>query len=133
MRRLIEELKREHGAIAEALGDVRRLGIGSADGQARLLAARAGLLAHLRKEDLGLYPALRRAAASDRVLQDKVDFFARDMDEISKSAQAFFDRYAAGGSGVEFAADFGTFSSLLRARIHKEENILYPEYEKRHP
>jgi iron-sulfur cluster repair protein YtfE (RIC family) len=133
MRRLIEELKREHAAISEALGDVRHLGIGSAAGQARLLAARTGLMAHLRKEDLGLYPALRRAAASDRALQDKVDFFARDMDEISKSALAFFDRYAAGGSGVEFAADFGTLSSLLRTRIHKEETILYPEYEKRHP
>jgi len=62
MNTLIEELKNDHAEIVKVLTKVRELGIGSKDGQDTLLAAKEGLLAHLKKEDERLYPSLRKAA-----------------------------------------------------------------------
>lgn len=130
MAGLIDDLKKDHAAIEMVLGQVRDLGIGSSEGQSTLLAAKQGLLAHLSKEDAQLYPRLRKAAESNEKLKRTLDVFAADMQDISRSALQFFQKYAAGGSGLEFAADFGKLVAALRQRIHKEENLLYVEYEK---
>lgn len=130
MAGLIEDLKKDHATIENVLGQVKDLGIGSSKGQTTLLAARQGLLAHLSKEDAQLYPALRKAAERDEKLRRTLDVFAADMQEISKTALDFFQKYASGGSGLEFAKDFGKLVAALKQRIHKEENLLYVEYEK---
>lgn len=131
MANLIEELRSEHARILDAFQEIRRLGIGSAEARAVLLAVRAGLLAHLAKEDARLYPPLRKASASDRALCRKVDFFARDVEEITRSASAFFDTLDRAPQGTEFAREFGALAAALRSRIQREESVLYPEYESR--
>ena len=129
MSKLIEELGKEHSVIAEALNKVKSLGFTSEEGQNTLLAAKDGLLAHIKKEDEQLYPVLDNAAESDANLRRTLDTFAEDMNEISKAAYEFFDKYSTGGSGIEFAKDFGRLSATLSQRIRREERILYQTYD----
>ncbi|OGX31364.1 MAG: hypothetical protein A3D27_03350 [Omnitrophica WOR_2 bacterium RIFCSPHIGHO2_02_FULL_46_37] len=130
MGTLVEELKKDHEEIVEVLTKVKKLGISSKDGQDMLLAAKGGLLAHLKKEDERLYPPLRKAAENNQGLKTTLDMFAKDMESISKNAIDFFGKYAKGDSGIEFAKDFGRLAGILSMRIRKEEKIIYAEYEK---
>ena len=129
MSELIDELKHEHAVIADTLNKVRDLGVGSKEDQEKLLAAKAGLLAHLKKEDERLYPVLIEEAKKDGSLQHTLDAFANDMQTISKGALEFFAKYAKGGSGMEFAKDFGRLFATISQRIRKEENIIYARYD----
>ncbi len=132
MSALVVDLKKDHAAIVEVMNRVKDLGIGSKDGQATLLAAKEGLLAHLKKEDTQLYPALRKAAVRDEKLKRSLDVFAADLQEISRFALDFFQKYSSGGGGLEFAKDYGRMVAALRQRIQKEESLLYAEYDKLH-
>jgi len=129
MSKLIEELKKEHVVISEIFNKIKELGITSKEGQNTLLTAKTGLLAHLKKEDAQLYPVLNKAAARDSNLKRTLDLFAKDMDEISKIAFDFFNKYAKGGSGLEFAKDFGKLYATFTQRIRKEENTIYAKYD----
>ena len=129
MSKLIEELKKEHIVITEVFNKIKELGITSKEGQNTLLAAKTGLLAHLKKEDAQLYPTLNKAAASDSNLKRTLDLFAKDMDVISKTALDFFKKYAKGGSGLEFAKDFGRLYATFTQRVRKEENTIYAKYD----
>ncbi len=129
MSLLIEELKRDHTTIINVLDEVSKLGISSKEGQQRLLDAKQGLLAHLKKEDDQLYPVLNNAAGENPALKQTLDIFAKDMSGISKAAIDFFNKYAQGGSGVEFAIDIGNLFTTLKSRIGKEEDILYKKYD----
>ncbi|MBI5626215.1 MAG: hemerythrin domain-containing protein [Nitrosomonadales bacterium] len=133
MSQLIIELKKEHEVIANILGEASKLGITSKEGQMKLMDAKKGLLAHLKKEDDQLYPVLKKAAQNDQNLGRTLDFYAKDMEGISKAAVAFFNKYAQGGSGMEFAKDIGGLFSTLKSRIRKEEDVLYKEYDRLNP
>lgn len=126
---LIDQLKTGHHIIFKTLEKARQFGIGSREGQMELLLAKSSLLAHLKTEDVRLYPALRSTAQTNRSMKLTLDSFAKDMDEISRLAIGFFDKYSNGGSGIEFARDFGRLYAMLKIRMHKEENILYRQYE----
>ncbi|WDD98065.1 hemerythrin domain-containing protein [Thalassomonas actiniarum] len=129
MSPLIKALVAEHLEITQALNRVKQLGIQSQEGRDTLLAAKKGLLAHLEKEDRLLYPALNRAAQSNESLKRTLAVFAADMNQVSSSALAFFDKYASDSSGIAFAKDFGGLFATLSQRIRKEENILYKKYD----
>jgi len=129
MSELVEALKKEHVLIKETLNRARKLGISSSEGQNILLSAKDSLLAHLEKEDKQLYSVLNEAAESDTDLKQTLEWFANDMDEISKAALDFFSKYSKGGSGIEFAEDFGKLFATLTLRISKEENIIYQKYD----
>lgn len=133
MSQLTQELKQEHGNIANLLGEITKLGITSTEGQRKLMNAKQGLLAHLKKEDDRLYPALQRAAESNPALKETLDVYAKDMAGISNAAINFFTKYANGGSGIEFGKDIGGLVSTLKVRIRKEEDVLYKEYDKLNP
>jgi len=130
MTDLISELKSEHALIASMLNKVNSLGIFSKEGQDVLLQAKNGLLAHLSKEDHELYPKMKKEAEKNPELERTLGVFAKDMQDISKTALDFFDKYQSGGSGIEFARDFGRLFSVLNMRIGREERILFPEFEK---
>lgn len=128
MENLINELKKEHDQIVSALNEINTLGIYSEKGQNLLIDSKNALLAHLHREDTEFYPVLYKAAQTDEALKRTLDHFAKDMDVISKSALTFFDNYSSGGSGLEFARDFGRLFSTLQMRIGREERILYAEF-----
>jgi iron-sulfur cluster repair protein YtfE (RIC family) len=128
---LIEDLKKEHADVAGLLKEVKRLGIGSREGKAKLLLAKDGLLSHLKKEDEQLYPVLKREAEKNPELKRTLDIFAQEMEKISGVVLSFFEKYSsATTSGLEFAKDLGGVFAGLETRIRREENILYKEYEK---
>ncbi|MDP2683024.1 MAG: hemerythrin domain-containing protein [Deltaproteobacteria bacterium] len=133
MSNLIQELQKDHILIVDILNAVRRQGIMSREGKEGLNSVKDTLLAHLTKEDTKLYPVLRKASETDAVLKQTLDIFTRDMDEVSKAAMRFFDKYASGGQGTEFARDFGWLYATLQSRIRKEENTLYKAYERLNP
>jgi len=127
----IQDFRREHAEIAAALEEVRRLGIGSARGRESLFGARRLLLDHLERENRLLYPALRRHAERDLGLRRLLDDFASEMEQVAGQAASFFDTYTAGSVGLDFARDFGRLAADLGRRIHREESLLYPEYDRR--
>ncbi len=131
MSNLVNELKKDHESLLATLDEVTSLGISSEEGLKKLLAVKEGLLAHLSREDRDLYPPLKKAAESDAALQHTLDVFAKDMTGISQTALDFFGKYIDGGSSMEFARDFGRLVAALKNRIGREEDILYPQYEKR--
>ncbi|MCZ7626145.1 MAG: hypothetical protein M5R38_10415 [Candidatus Methylomirabilis sp.] len=89
MSMLVERLKREHGLLVDTLNKVKELGVGSREGQQKLLSAKIGLLAHLKAEDGQLYPALYQEAKNNEALRRTVEAFARDMETVSKDALHF--------------------------------------------
>ncbi|MDT8317125.1 MAG: hemerythrin domain-containing protein [bacterium] len=130
MSDLIDRLKKEHRILVEALDSMTGLGVTSKDGQAKLYSAKEALLAHLNLEDKELYPVLRKAAESDDAVRRTLDVFAKDMEEISKTALSFFAKYSEGGESLEFAKELGRLVGALKNRIGREEDVLYAQYEK---
>ncbi|HEO65450.1 MAG TPA: hemerythrin domain-containing protein [Spirochaetes bacterium] len=133
MSKLVEELKQEHVVLVKVLGEIQELGSRSQETKDKLSAVKAGLLNHLLKEDHQLYPSLRKAAESDPRLKTTLDVFAKEMDQISAFALDFFEKYSSESGGIQFAKDFGSLVASLSSRIRKEEQILYPEYDKLNP
>ena len=130
MSDLVKALKAEHANIGKILTKVREQGIDSEEGRKALMAAKTGLLAHLKREDEHLYPTLLDAAADDPILQDALDFFHEDIKGVATAALAFFEKYEAGKSGKAFSADFSEFASALTQRIQKEESVIYKMFDK---
>ncbi len=117
MAKLIDELKKENTSIVNTLDAVKTLGINSKEGKEKLLTAKTAFLENLKKEDEKLYPALRKAAKKNEDLKTKLDEFGKDMDNVSKIALYFFNRYSHGGSGFEFEFACKRLSSILKARM----------------
>lgn len=130
MSALIEEFKREHSEIIATLKEVKELGILSGEGQAKLMSAREGLLAHLKKEDELLYPFLRKKAEHNKKLEEILDLFATDMENVSRVVMEFFDKCSEGVIDNEFPKEFESLVAAFRNRIRNEEDILYEEHEK---
>ena len=112
------------------LKQVQDLGISTKAGQDKFLSAKAGLLSHLKNEEQQFYPALIKAAENSESLRGILDIFTQEMTKVSGQVLEFFEKYAQGGSGLEFAKDFGNITALLSMRIRREENILFAEYDK---
>ncbi len=92
------------------------------------------LLEHLKKEDAKFYPVLYKAAEHNINLKTILDLFVIDMENVSRVALEFFDKYSRGVLGKKTQEEFGSLSVTLRDRIKNEEDLLYKEYERmNHP
>ena len=129
MSALIEELKKDHSEIVATLNEVKKLGILSKEGQTKLLSVKESLLAHLRKEDGQLYPALKKGAEHNKDLKNTLDLFAMDMENVSRVVLEFYDKYSEGSLGEEFEREFEKLFASINSRIRNEEEALYDEYE----
>ncbi len=129
MTDLIDDLKREHAEITEALNSLgcQRLGSDADIGIWRMMALEHALAVHLRLEDERLYPVLREAARTDLSVRQAMVNFAEDLLALAVSANKFFDTYAR-GDGLDFAHDLGRLSNLIVDRFGREEQVLYPMY-----
>jgi iron-sulfur cluster repair protein YtfE (RIC family) len=127
---LLEELKQDHKIMLDILDDVKKLGVASKSGQEKLLAAKAILLSHMQKEDQEFYPALKKAAEHNDDLKRTLNYFAEDMDVVSKKAMHVFDKYSRKASAAESTADITLLYMTLKDRIRTEEEILFKKFEK---
>jgi Hemerythrin HHE cation binding domain len=130
MSALIEEFKREHSEILAILNEVEELGILSKEGQAKLMSVITILLEHLKKEDVKFYPVLYKEAEHNKNLKNILDLFVMDMENVSRVALGFFDKYSRGVLGKELQKEFERLIVALRNRIKNEEDILYLELER---
>ena len=128
MSRLLEELKNEHKVILDILNQVKTQGISSRAAQEKLISARELLTAHIRKEDEKYYPKLRRASESNEDLKIILNYFVKDMEDVSKMAMQVFDKYARGGDEVAFAGEIKLLYMMLKDRIRTEEDTLFKKF-----
>ncbi len=129
MSKLVTELKADHAKLAGVLTEAKTKGL-TKEGLQLLTASKAALLAHLKKEDTFLYPELKKNAEQNPALKTLLSTFASDMDKISKAAIDFFNKWEKGGDGAEFMKDLSNLLATLSNRIHREETLLYPEFDK---
>ncbi|MFQ5688000.1 MAG: hemerythrin domain-containing protein [Candidatus Scalindua sp.] len=127
---LIEEFKREHSEILAILNEVKELGILSKAGQVKLMSIKASLLEHLWNENERIYPVLWKEAEHNKDLKELLDLFAIEMEDVSKVAQQFFNKFHEGTIDKSFPHEFEAFFAAITKRIKNEEDILYEEYEK---
>lgn len=126
---IVNRLKHDHGALRDVLDKVRIEGIGTEAGRQTLMTARTLFIEHIEREDRDFYPDFKRLAHQQGTQADTADHFADEMGELGTQVLGFFDKYRDGGSGMEFARDFGRMHAMLNARLRKEEGILYARYE----
>lgn len=132
MNKLIETLHADHQKILETLNSIRSgQGIGSRDTRDRIIEAKSFFMNHLLKEDNELYPELNRAAESDPELKKLLSELDAEIKGVTRACNDFFSRYQDGSRGDNFIADLASLSLMIKARLAKEEEILYKEYEKR--
>ena len=130
MSALIEELKREHSELVAILNEVKGLDILSKEGQTKLLSAKERFFTHLNKEDRQLYPVLIKDAENNKQMESALDLCAIDMENVSRIALDFFNKYYGGVIDEDFPGEFERFFTTISKRIKDEEDILYDEYDK---
>ncbi len=130
MSALIEEFKREHSEIVDALKEVKALGILTKEGQAKLMSVKPSLIEHLSKEDEKLYPVLRKEAEQNRKLKADLEVFAKDLEGVSGFVFGFLDKYNKGLLRARLLRGFETLNWVLRNRMRNEEEFLYDAYDK---
>jgi len=129
MRDIVSELKMEHANLRNVLETVRSHGIGTQAGRDALHAARKLFVEHIRHEDDTFYPRFRDLSRNDPTRSEIAEKFAAEMTELGAKILAFFEKYKDGGSGMEFAMDFGRMHAVLNSRWHKEEAFLYAKFQ----
>ncbi len=127
---LIEEFKREHSEIIEALKEVEELGVLTKKGRAKLMSVKPILIEHLEKEDEKFYPVLLKEAEQNKKLKEELEVFAKDWNHVSRVVFGFFQGYDKGVLDMDLLRGFDTLFMVLHDRIRNEENFLYGEYEK---
>jgi DUF438 domain-containing protein len=73
---------------------------------------------------------LSEASFNNSQLKTTLNIFAKDMDDISKEAVEFFKETALNKEGKDLIKSFAHFYTRIKLKIRREENILYPEFEK---
>ena len=126
---LIEELRRDHTEIIEALKKAKELGVDTREGQANLMSLKVALLTHLKKEDDHLYPLLRKEAEHNKLIKNALDLCKIDMENVSKIVLELFDRFSKGILRNDIQDEFEKVLDALDKRIKNEEEILYKEFE----
>lgn len=129
MATIVSSLKHDHGALRNVLEKVRLEGIGTEAGRRTLLTARTLFIEHIQREDRDFYPDFKRLAQEQGGQAETADHFADEMRDLGGQILGFFDKYKEGGSGMEFARDFGRMHAMLNTRLRKEEGILYAKYD----
>lgn len=126
-RKLVRQMKKQHQHLLDGLRDVQSLGVTTPGAKDKLFKIKELLLTHVKLEDELLYPGLR--ASADPEAQRLAELFESEMEDISKDAIAFFEKYVEADHGTSFSRDIAHLILGIRKRIEAEESLLYPAYE----
>jgi iron-sulfur cluster repair protein YtfE (RIC family) len=127
---LIDELKSEHKALLAQLDAAREVNLDPVAFKRAAVRCKALLLAHLGKEEKRFYPAIEKAALTDARVNAILSLFRDDLMAVGALANAFFERVESAREGEDLTQAFSELAAKLRSRIAKEENLLYPEFER---
>jgi hypothetical protein len=130
MSALIEGFKKEHVEIIEALKEVKKLGVHTEEGQAKLMSEIVDLLKHLWSEDQWFYPVLLKASKHNKKLEEILSVFTNGLGGIHEEMTNFITKYSKGVRDNNFQRDYERLFNALDKRIEYEEEILFGEYEK---
>lgn len=138
MQELIDHLHSEHNELQQALAGVRPRSFRAGEGPARLRRVRELLRRHISRERERLYPPLEAAARENAELADRLRLLGDDLRIVSDLAEEFVNKYTAKETAeslalgnarlIEFATDHGALLTILRIRLRREEEQLFPLY-----
>ncbi|MGN2248703.1 hemerythrin domain-containing protein [Frateuria sp. GZRe14] len=124
--RLTDILRDQHAQLYVLLDELQGVGLAGPEGRERLRKARQAMVAHLALEDSRLYPALQAHPSTSTLARRYVG----EMQQLTPALLAFFDAYHEGNADPEaFSRSLGQLLAVLKQRIGREENQLYPAYE----
>ena len=127
---MIESLRQEHSKIINALNNIKKHGIGSKEGRGTLLIAKEFILKHMEREDKEFYPIIKEAAKYNPMLKRVLKEFDEDMEQITFYTIGFFDGYST-SNNKDMNIAIEKFIEILKRRMLREYNILFPEFKKR--
>jgi hypothetical protein len=130
MSTLIEEFKKEHSEIIDALKECKELGIFTKKGQAKLILVKESLFEHSKEEEERVYPTLWKEAEQNLKLKESLEIFKKDWGNVCSFAFGVFDKYEKEVLCDSLMMDFETLFSVLRNRMRNEEDFLFDEYER---
>lgn len=129
MHDLITRLSAQHLQLEQALAGIRVRQFQTGEGRERLHRIRDLLHNHFQTEKKELFPRLRQAVASDPQLAGQLSRFSDDLEIVSGLADDFIRKYENGVDHlIEFATDHGALMTILRIRLKREEETLFPLY-----
>jgi hypothetical protein len=133
MTNMIDELRTDHLDLSISFDGLGDIDVTSEAGKDSLRRVKAVFLAHMKRENDELYPALRDASFNNGKLQQTLDWFTKDFVRIFAVTILFLDKYAEGGTQREFEKAHNRLNKILNALLRQEENIIFTEYLKIHP
>jgi len=124
---LLQRLTVEHSELQQALAGIRPRQFHTDEGRARLVRVRDLMRTHVAGEERQLYPPLEHAARDDDRLACQLRRMFDDLRVVNGLAEDFFAKYEDGVTGlVDFATDHGALLTILKIRLKREEETLFP-------
>lgn len=129
MENLIQRLTSEHAEIEQALAGIRPRQFRTEEGTSRLKRVRRLLHQHFRTERGELFAPLAEATRQDERLSGQLRRFSDDLAIVQELADNFVSKYEHGQPQlIEFATDHGALLTILRVRLRREEETIFPLY-----
>jgi hypothetical protein len=128
---LLRKLSAEHTELQQALAGIRPRQFRTEEGKSRLARVRSLFRTHALTEKEQLYPAIEDAARADARLAGRLQHLNDDLRVVTSLAEDFFAKYEQGEPAlVEFATDHGALLTILRIRLKREEETVFPLFER---
>jgi hypothetical protein len=125
---LVKELNGDHRALLKTISRINDIGSLTPEVRTLLRETKDQLVGHIGKEEREFYPVMKKLAATNESIDEKLKVMNMEMESISKSAMRFLDEYIAGGIPANFPTDFRAFRNALVGRIQREEFALYSHF-----
>lgn len=130
MCELLSRFRSEHDELQEALAGILPRQFRTGEGSERINRVRILLHEHVLAENEQLYPTLRQAAVQNDELGEKLQRMDHDLKIVTDLAEDFCRKYQDGAPQlIEFATDHGALLTILRIRLRREEEMLFPLYD----
>jgi hemerythrin-like domain-containing protein len=127
---VLQRLSTEHTELEQALAGIKPRQFRNDEGKSRLVRVHDLLLQHNQEEQQELYPVLNRAASADQRIADHLHRMSDDLSIVTGLAEDFFRKYQQGEPRlIEFATDHGALLTILKIRLKREEQTLFPLFE----
>jgi regulator of sigma D len=136
MSDLIATLKKQHALVLQIIGRINQADTAHnyAVISAELQAFKAALLAHLKLEDVQLYPGMLQLGkqSGKSGLADLAKTFQINMENTSKMLVKFLSRFEKVDvqNGASFTIEWRSILAVLSARVKAEESTLYVQFER---